>query len=73
MDVFEQSLELHAKARGKIEIHSKVKVESKEDLSLAYSPGVAEPCRALLLMKTTYTLTQVKETWSLLLLTVLLY
>ena len=47
MDVFEQSLELHAKARGKIEIHSKVKVESKEDLSLAYSPGVAEPCRAI--------------------------
>ena len=47
MNVFEQSLELHAQARGKIEINSKVKVESKEDLSLAYSPGVAEPCRAI--------------------------
>ena len=47
MDVFAQSLELHAKAQGKIEINSKVKVETKEDLSLAYSPGVAEPCRAI--------------------------
>ena len=47
MNVFEQSLALHAQARGKIEINSKVKVESKEDLSLAYSPGVAEPCRVI--------------------------
>lgn len=47
MDVFAQSLELHAKAQGKFEINSKVKVETKEDLSLAYSPGVAEPCRAI--------------------------
>ena len=47
MNVFEQSLALHAQARGKIEINSKVEVESKEDLSLAYSPGVAEPCRVI--------------------------
>lgn len=47
MDVFEKSLELHEKAQGKIEINSKVRVETKEDLSLAYSPGVAEPCRAI--------------------------
>ncbi len=47
MDVFKKSLELHEKAQGKIEINSKVRVETKEDLSLAYSPGVAEPCRAI--------------------------
>ena len=42
-DVYERSLELHRKNRGKMEIRSKVKVENKEDLSLAYSPGVALP------------------------------
>lgn len=47
MDVFAQSLALHEAARGKIEINSKVKVETREDLSLAYSPGVAEPCREI--------------------------
>ena len=45
--VYERSLELHAKTQGKVEVISKVKVENKEDLTLAYSPGVAEPCRAI--------------------------
>ena len=45
--VYERSLELHAKTKGKVEVISKVKVENKEDLTLAYSPGVAEPCRAI--------------------------
>lgn len=40
-DVYEQSVELHKKFRGKLEVASKVKVETKEDLSLAYTPGVA--------------------------------
>ncbi len=40
----EKSLELHKINKGKIAIHSKVRVENKEDLSLAYSPGVAFPC-----------------------------
>jgi malate dehydrogenase (oxaloacetate-decarboxylating) len=44
MDYAKESLKLHAKMRGKIEINSKVKVENKEDLSLAYTPGVATPC-----------------------------
>ncbi len=44
MDYAKESLKLHAKMRGKIEINSKVKVETKEDLSLAYTPGVATPC-----------------------------
>lgn len=47
MDYFKESLKLHEKSRGKIEITSKVKVETKEDLSLAYTPGVAEPCRKI--------------------------
>ncbi len=38
--VYEDSLELHRKNRGKIEIKSKVKIEDKNDLSLAYTPGV---------------------------------
>lgn len=46
-DVFEKSLELHEKNKGKIEVISKVAVTSKEELSLAYSPGVAEPCRKI--------------------------
>ncbi|MGL4510877.1 NAD(P)-dependent malic enzyme, partial [Cetobacterium sp.] len=42
-----KSLELHEKNKGKIEVISKVAVTSKEELSLAYSPGVAEPCRRI--------------------------
>lgn len=45
--VYEKSLELHEKNKGKIEVISKVAVTSKEELSLAYSPGVAEPCRKI--------------------------
>ncbi|NDL66624.1 NAD(P)-dependent malic enzyme [Anaerotalea alkaliphila] len=47
MNVYEESLKMHEAHRGKIEIVSKVQVETKEDLSLAYSPGVAEPCRKI--------------------------
>ena len=43
-NVFENSLKLHEKYRGKIEVISKVKVTNKDDLALAYSPGVAQPC-----------------------------
>ncbi|MGI6000195.1 NAD-dependent malic enzyme [Lachnoclostridium sp. An131] len=42
--VAERSLELHEKYRGKLEIKSRVPVKTKEDLSLAYTPGVAQPC-----------------------------
>ena len=44
LTVGEQSLLLHEKCRGKIEIKSRVQVKTKEDLSLAYTPGVAQPC-----------------------------
>ncbi len=44
MDIKEESLKKHYEWGGKIEVVSRVKVESREDLSLAYTPGVAEPC-----------------------------
>jgi malate dehydrogenase (oxaloacetate-decarboxylating) len=47
MNFREESLKLHAQWRGKIEVISKVPVKTKEDLSLAYTPGVAEPCLAI--------------------------
>ncbi len=42
--VYEQALKFHETHRGKIELRSKVSVKTKEDMSLAYTPGVAEPC-----------------------------
>ena len=42
--VAERSLELHEKCRGQLEVKSRVPVKTKEDLSLAYTPGVAAPC-----------------------------
>ncbi|RHW65272.1 NAD-dependent malic enzyme [Clostridium botulinum] len=47
MNYFEESLKLHEDNRGKIEIKSKMEVKTRDDLSLAYTPGVAEPCRKI--------------------------
>ena len=47
MNYFEESLKLHEQNKGKLEVVSKVKVENRDDLSLAYTPGVAEPCRKI--------------------------
>lgn len=44
MDYAKESLRLHGEWKGKLETVPKVKVENKEDLSLAYTPGVAAPC-----------------------------
>ena len=44
MDYAKESLRLHGEWKGKIEVIATVPVESKEDLSLAYTPGVAQPC-----------------------------
>lgn len=44
MNYAEESLRLHRQWKGKIEVISKVDVATKEDLSLAYTPGVAQPC-----------------------------
>jgi malate dehydrogenase (oxaloacetate-decarboxylating) len=41
------SIEAHKKARGKISIESKMPLDTKDDLSIAYTPGVAEPCREI--------------------------
>lgn len=47
MDVYEESLQLHEKWAGKLSIEPKCEVNSRKDLSLAYTPGVAEPCRRI--------------------------
>ncbi len=47
MDVFEESLKRHYDLQGKIEVVSRASIESMEDLALAYSPGVAQPCRVI--------------------------
>ncbi|MEZ5978614.1 MAG: NADP-dependent malic enzyme [Planctomycetota bacterium] len=47
MDVYEESLELHEKYRGKLAVRSLVRVDSQEALSLAYTPGVARPCEVI--------------------------
>ena len=44
MDIREESLKKHYEWGGKIEVVSRVKVESRQELSLAYTPGVAQPC-----------------------------
>jgi malate dehydrogenase (oxaloacetate-decarboxylating) len=45
--VYEKSLDLHAEHHGKVEVISKVQVTNKSELAMAYSPGVAEPCRKI--------------------------
>lgn len=47
MDVYEKSLKLHEEWAGKMDTVPKCSVETREDLSLAYTPGVAEPCRKI--------------------------
>ena len=47
MDYNQMALELHEKHKGKIEVISKVAVANRIDLSTAYTPGVAEPCRRI--------------------------
>lgn len=47
MDINQASLDMHYELGGKIEVISRKKIETREDLSLAYTPGVAEPCRVI--------------------------
>ena len=47
MDYFKESLKLHERLQWKIDFVSKAELKTKDDLSLAYSPGVAEPCREI--------------------------
>lgn len=47
MNINEKALKMHAKWNGKLEITSKCEVKTREDLAIAYTPGVAEPCRVI--------------------------
>ena len=47
MNYREESLKKHGEWKGKIEIVPRVEVDTREKLSLAYTPGVAEPCLAI--------------------------
>ena len=47
MDYYQRALDLHAQHHGKIEVCSKVSVKTRDDLSTAYTPGVAQPCREI--------------------------
>lgn len=47
MNIYEESLQFHKQLRGKLEVSSRVKITTEKDLSLAYTPGVAEPCREI--------------------------
>ena len=47
MDINEKALNLHYELQGKIEVVSRRSIETREDLSLMYTPGVAEPCRVI--------------------------
>lgn len=44
----EKALQLHEEWNGKFETTPKMKIQTREDLALAYTPGVAEPCKVLL-------------------------
>ncbi|BDU50024.1 NAD(P)-dependent malic enzyme [Haliovirga abyssi] len=47
MSLREKALKLHREGRGKLEVKSKFKLETKDDLALLYTPGVAEPCKEI--------------------------
>ena len=44
MDYAKEALRLHAEWKGKLDVNPKMEINTKDDLSLAYTPGVAEPC-----------------------------
>lgn len=47
MDYGKEALRLHKELNGKLEVVSKVQVKNRDDLSIAYTPGVAEPCKVI--------------------------
>lgn len=47
MDIMQESLDLHRKLNGKIEIKNKLKINTMHDMSLAYTPGVAKACQVI--------------------------
>lgn len=47
MNIAEEALKIHEKFQGKLEVRSSIPVKSREELSLLYTPGVAEPCKVI--------------------------
>lgn len=47
MDIYERSLKRHRETQGKISVISRMRLESQDDLSIAYTPGVARPCEVI--------------------------
>ncbi|WP_343778754.1 NAD(P)-dependent malic enzyme [Clostridium sartagoforme] len=47
MNIYEEALKYHEELKGKFEITSRCRISSEKDLSLAYTPGVAEPCKKI--------------------------
>ena len=47
MNIYEEALKYHEELKGKLEIKSRATINNSKDLSLAYTPGVAEPCREI--------------------------
>ncbi len=47
MDYYKKALEMHKKHKGKLEVISKIPLNTMDDLSIAYTPGMAEPCRKI--------------------------
>ena len=63
MDIYQESVKLHKKLGGMLEIKPKVSIKDKHDLSLAYTPGVAQVCREIVKDKNeAYNLTTKKDT-----------
>lgn len=46
-DIYQEALKLHEEAKGKLSVELKVSLENEHDLSLTYTPGVAQPCREI--------------------------
>lgn len=46
-DIYQESMEAHKKAKGKLSVESKIPVNTMHDLAVVYTPGVAEPCREI--------------------------
>ena len=68
MSLRDDALQMHKENQGKLEITPNIKVTNKEELSLAYSPGVAEPCKKYMKIQELYMITRLKEILWLLLL-----
>ena len=47
MDIYQEALKFHEELKGKLEVTSRAKINNAKDLSLAYTPGVAQPCREI--------------------------